>query len=84
MDINRCYYMLHFSSISNFDLVEDLVSNTLKHKTSSVMRSNMPTSVIFWKLCLTNSKIHITTLPHCCRRDASQKQPPPPLPRTGQ
>ena len=33
MDIKRCYYMLHFSSISNFDLVEDLVSNTLKHKT---------------------------------------------------
>ena len=64
MDINRCYYMLHFSSISNFDLVEDLVSNTLKHKTSSVMRSNMPTSVIFWKLFdqFKNPHYHITTL----------------------
>ena len=39
-----------------------LGSYALKHKTSSLMRSNMPTSVIFWKLCLTNSKIHITTL----------------------
>ena len=56
--------MEKFVSIGSFDLVEDLVSNTLKHKTSSVMRSNMPTSVIFWKLFdqFKNPHYHITTL----------------------